>query len=250
MKKLKPIIEKFGDAALRLVWAADIDSSTNRSIISWSNQLSADFAEQIKDITISYNELVLHLTNPLKQNNLFEELGKTELREEFKENVRGITKIYIPVCYESEYSLDGESLCNEKNITKAELIKLHTSVEYPVYFIGFLPGFPYLGGLVEKLHHARRSSPRKRIPKGSVGIAGAQTGIYPSSSPGGWNIIGQSPMPLFNPGDNNPTLIKPGDLIVFYSITKSELETLVVDLPNYSMNDLRDLSHKIYKENL
>jgi inhibitor of KinA len=250
MKKLKPIIEKFGDAALRLVWEVGIDSSTNRTILSWSNQLSTDFAKHIKDITISYNELVLHLTNPLKQNDIFDDLAKTELREEFKESETRITKIYIPVCYESEFSLDGQSLCNQKNITTTELIKLHTSVEYPVYFIGFLPGFPYLGGLDKKLHHARRSSPRKSISKGSVGIAGAQTGIYPSNSPGGWNIIGQSPMPMFNPSDNNPTLIKPGDHIVFYSILKNKMETLAADLPSYSMNELRHLSHKIYKDNL
>ena len=248
MKNLEPTVERFGDFGLRLKWKAEIDPVVHATIVSWRNQITAEFGTRIEDITISYNELVLYLSDP-KQKDLMQELRTMNLKDEFLTNQNKKERVYIPVCYENEYSLDGEMLCKNNSLSKDEMIDRHTTVEYPVYFIGFLPGFPYLGGLDKKLHHTRRSTPRKSVPKGAVGIAGAQTGIYPSSSPGGWNIIGRSPMPLFNPEDENATLLRSGDVIVFYSIMKKHFQKLERDLLEYTMNDLRSSSHKIFKEN-
>ncbi len=246
---MKPTVEKFGDFGIRLYWKAKIDLDVHSSIVAWSNQIKEELGTLIQDITLSYNELAVYLKDPFKQALIIDELKKQELKQHFLINQSDSKKVYIPVCYENEYSIDGESFCNSKNISRKEMIKLHTSTEYPVYFLGFLPGFPYLGGLSEKLFHPRKSTPRKSVPKGAVGIAGAQTGIYPSSSPGGWIIIGQSPMNLFDAKDQSVTLLRPGDLITFYEVDKNSFVELHKKLETYTMEDLRSSSHNIYLDN-
>ncbi len=245
---MKPTVEKFGDFGIRLYWKAKIDPDVHSLIVAWSNQIKEELGTLIQDITLSYNELAVYLKDPFKQALILDELKKQELKQDFLINQSDSKKVYIPVCYENEYSIDGESFCNSKNISREEMVKLHTSTEYPVYFMGFLPGFPYLGGLSEKLYHPRKSTPRKSVPKGAVGIAGAQTGIYPSRSPGGWNIIGRSPMPLFNPEDISVTLLNAGDAIIFYTINTEAFKKLEKELSTYSLSELRGLNHKIYKE--
>ncbi|WP_442594057.1 5-oxoprolinase subunit PxpB [Neobacillus sp. D3-1R] len=128
----------------------------------------------------------------------------------------------IPVCYEGEFSPDLDELAKSIQITKEEIIQLHTKVVYDVVFIGFAPGFPFLYGLDEKLFYPRKTSPRLKVSQGSVGIAGKQTGIYPLDSPGGWQIIGRTPVKLFNFNNKKPTLFQAGDRIKFYPITLKE----------------------------
>lgn len=128
----------------------------------------------------------------------------------------------IPVCYEDEFSPDINELAASKELTVDEVIHLHTNVIYDVVFIGFSPGFPFLSGLDEKLFFPRKTSPRLKVVQGSVGIAGKQTGIYPLDSPGGWQIIGRTPVKLFNFHHKIPTLFQAGDQIKFYPITNKE----------------------------
>ena len=111
-------------------------------------------------------------------------------------------------------------------MTIEEVIERHTAPIYDIHFLGFLPGFPYLSGLDEKLHRPRLKSPRPRIPAGSVGIAGSQTGIYPQSSPGGWNLIGRTPIKLFDIEKNPPALLKPLRKLKFYAISEEEFEEI------------------------
>jgi inhibitor of KinA len=128
----------------------------------------------------------------------------------------------IPVCYEGEFALDLKNLAENNNISVQEAIHLHTNVVYDVIFIGFSPGFPFLAGLNEKLHCPRKTSPRLKVHQGSVGIAGKQTGIYSLDSPGGWQIIGRTPVKLFNVTKDNPTLLKSGDQVKFYPISQTD----------------------------
>ncbi|WP_052343591.1 5-oxoprolinase subunit PxpB [Bacillus massiliigorillae] len=130
--------------------------------------------------------------------------------------------VEIPVYYGGELGPDLEYVAEYNNLTTDEVIHIHSSGEYLVYMIGFAPGFPYLGGLSEKIATPRRQSPRLSIPPRSVGIAGEQTGIYPIETPGGWQIIGQTPLPLFLPNQNPPTMLKSGDIIKFKSISYTE----------------------------
>lgn len=132
----------------------------------------------------------------------------------------------IPVCYHKTFALDTENISANKNISIQELIELHYSKTYHVFMIGFLPGFPYMGLVDEKISFPRLNSPRNFIEAGSVGIAGFQTGIYPLNSPGGWNIIGKTPLQILNPNLSNPCLINSGDQIKFVPISLSEFNQL------------------------
>ena len=119
-----------------------------------------------------------------------------------------------------------EALTAFYQLTKEEIIQLHSAAIYTVFMIGFVPGFPYLGGLSEKLTAPRKQNPRPVIPKGSVGIAGQQTGIYPLETPGGWQIIGRTPLRLFDAGRQQPSLLKAGDNIKFEAISFTEFEQI------------------------
>jgi inhibitor of KinA len=133
--------------------------------------------------------------------------------------------IEIPVCYDPEFALDIDDVARRANISPGEVIRLHSAAEYRVACIGFVPGFPFLTGLSRKLATPRRAVPRKEIPPGSVGIGGAQTGIYPLRSPGGWNLIGRTPLRLFDPDKNPPTLLQAGDRVRFRVIRREEFES-------------------------
>jgi inhibitor of KinA len=130
--------------------------------------------------------------------------------------------VEIPVCYDNEFAPDLKDLAEGKGLSIEDVIKLHTEVVYDVIFIGFSPGFPFLAGLNERLYSPRKANPRLKVEKGSVGIAGKQTGIYSLDSPGGWQIIGRTPIPLFQLDSAKPTLLSAGDRVKFFSISKSE----------------------------
>src|SRR6266566_3268838 len=137
-----------------------------------------------------------------------------------------IRSVEIPVCYDPEFALDLEHVARHAHISPSELVNRHSTADYRVHCLGFTPGFPYLAGLPKKLATPRRVTPRKEIPGGSVAIGGAQAGIYPLRSPGGWNVIGRTPLRLFDPQNSPPTLLAVGDRIHFRSITRDEFERL------------------------
>jgi inhibitor of KinA len=130
--------------------------------------------------------------------------------------------VEIPVCYDSEFAPDLDDVASHAQITTKQVVDLHSTADYRVACVGFVSGFPFLAGLPEKLTTPRRNIPRKEIPPGSVGIGGAQTGIYPLRSPGGWNLIGRTPLKLFDPAKNPPTVLRPGDRVRFRAITREE----------------------------
>jgi inhibitor of KinA len=134
--------------------------------------------------------------------------------------------VEIPVCYDPQFAADLGDVARHAKISAKEVVDLHSAAEYRVSCIGFVPGFPFLAGLAKKLATPRRDVPRKEIPAGSVGIGGAQTGIYPLRSPGGWNLIGRTPVRLFDPKRNPPTLLRAGDHVRFRAITREEFDSL------------------------
>ena len=123
--------------------------------------------------------------------------------------------IEIPVVYGTAAGPDLGEVARHAGLTEKQVVELHASVDYVVWFLGFQPGFPYLGGLPEQLATPRRDEPRLQVPAGSVGIGGAQTGIYPLATPGGWQLIGHTPLPLFDPDRDEPVLLRPGDTVRF-----------------------------------
>ena len=134
-------------------------------------------------------------------------------------------EISIPVCYDKEFATDLEWMSLQLKIPAEEIIQLHTSKIYHVFMLGFLPGFAYMGEVDEKIMIPRKPQP-VQVAAGSVGIAGKQTGVYPLISPGGWQIIGRTPVNMFNKNKKEPTLVKAGDNVQFYSISKDEFENI------------------------
>jgi inhibitor of KinA len=137
-----------------------------------------------------------------------------------------VRELEIPVRYGGEFGPDLEECAARHGLSADEVIALHSGATYLVHAIGFVPGFPYLGGLPEKLVTPRRTTPRPLVPAGSVGIGGPQTGIYPIETPGGWNLIGRTPLRLFQPEENPPVLLRAGDRVKFRAITKAEFTQL------------------------
>ncbi|WP_336754870.1 5-oxoprolinase subunit PxpB [Pantoea sp. USHLN298] len=135
--------------------------------------------------------------------------------EESEAQLPASRQVDIPVIYGGEAGPDLAVVAEQALLSISQVVELHSSSEYVVYFIGFQPGFPYLGGLDPRLHTPRRAEPRVSVPAGSVGIGGSQTGVYPLASPGGWQLIGQTPIALFDPLQQPPTLLRPGDTVRF-----------------------------------
>jgi inhibitor of KinA len=134
--------------------------------------------------------------------------------------------VEIPVCYGGEFGLDLAEVCKLSRVTEAQAVGLHSSVEYLVYFLGFVPGFAYLGELPKGLVTPRLAAPRKRVPAGSVGIAGNQTGVYPFATPGGWRLIGRTPLKMFRAENNGLSLLSIGDRVRFMPISRERFAAL------------------------
>ncbi|MEX0315810.1 MAG: 5-oxoprolinase subunit PxpB [Allomuricauda sp.] len=216
-------IKPFGTRAILIEWPKKVSESILQDILRFSENFK-NLNLPNWEMSIAYNSLTLV--------NNYEDIDfkKTEklVLDCFKgEGSVAPKKRYlwrIPVCYDSDFGIDIKEVSEELNLSIAELIELHTSNQYVVYGIGFLPGFMYLGGLPEALEIPRRKEPRLSVAKGSVGLAGKQTGIYPQDSPGGWNIIGSCPIPIFDSNLEEPCFVNVGDKIQFYAISKAEFD--------------------------
>jgi KipI family sensor histidine kinase inhibitor len=145
--------------------------------------------------------------------------GEESSRHDLEANI-----VTIPVCYDIEFGPDLQEVANHAKISTREVIRLHSSATYRVHFLGFTPGFAYLGGLPELLHTPRLATPRKHVPAGSVAIAGSQAGIYPVDSPGGWRLIGRTRVRIFDPNATQPTRLKAGDLVEFSAIDRATFD--------------------------
>ena len=138
-----------------------------------------------------------------------------------------VPTIVIPVCYGGEYGPDLDEVAAAHHTSADAIIAAHAAGEYTVVMIGFLPGFPYLEGLVESLHTPRRPAPRTAVPAGSIGIGGSSTGVYPFTSPGGWHLIGRTPRALFSPRHDPPSLLRAGDRVTFQPISPTEFRSML-----------------------
>jgi len=218
----------FGERAILVEWPAVIDETVLKDIIKFKTAIAENNSEVIVDLKSAYNSLLIIYTTVCRN---------------FENEINVLKNIYnshnlpsdslstlwkIPVCYDERFGIDLESISKEKNLSKEALIERHSQTIYTVYFIGFLPGFLYLGGLDAALHFPRKSAPRLHVEKGAVAIGGNQTGVYPIESPGGWNIIGNSPIAFFNPKNESPCFAKAGDKIKFKPITIKEYNDLKI----------------------
>ncbi len=215
-----------GDSAILIEFGKEINPEINRRITAVVQMMKAQHIEGIVDIIpafcsllinydpriISYDVLVERMSQLAKMDVMTEEGGKRVIE--------------IPVCYGGEYGPDIENVAKHANMSEEEVIKLHASKDYLIYMLGFLPGFSYLGGLDERLHTPRLANPRIKISAGSVGIGGSQTGIYPLDSPGGWQLIGLTPVKTYDPDRETPILFQAGDYIRFVPIDETEFKRI------------------------
>jgi len=212
------LILKFGD-----VLTHDIHQKVYQATNILLNHPFKGFIELVPaytTITVYFDSQSIPSSNPFQQ--VEDWIYKRLERMEETKGVSTRNIIEIPVCYDEEFALDLIEISKAKNMPPSEMISLHSQSTYHVYFIGFSPGFPFLGDLDKKLYTERKKTPRLSVPAGSVGIAGLQTGIYPSSTPGGWNIIGRTPKVLFHSGKDHPSVLNPGDQVTFFPISKDE----------------------------
>lgn len=232
-----------GDSALSIEFGNEISEEINKKIRAAALLIEDKKVSSIIEVVPTYRSLMIHY-NPMVIRH--DELIK--LLKDIEENINNIDLplpeiIEIPVLYGGAYGQDIENVANHNNITVEDVIKIHTSVKYLVYMLGFTPGFPYLGGMSKQIATPRLKVPRTKIPAGSVGIAGEQTGIYPVQSPGGWQIIGRTPIELFNQERENPILLKAGNYIKFKSIDEEEYIKIKeeVKINIYKTNYIKDV---------
>ncbi|OQP68540.1 5-oxoprolinase subunit PxpB [Niastella populi] len=216
-----------GDAAITLELGNSINEVLNQKALAMQQWLLAYPFEGLKDCLVAYSSLTVQYNAATVkkyynlQTTVFAWVAD-RLKEAFERSVQEEKEakelIRIPVCYEGP---DLGSLAQQRQLTEQEIVNIHTATIYNVYMIGFLPGFSYMGEVNERIAVPRKQHPTQ-VLAGSVGIAGSQTGIYPLNSPGGWQIIGRTPLRLFDPFVPEPVKLQAGDRVQFYSITKEE----------------------------
>lgn len=215
-----------GDSGLILEVSNEISEEVNRKIRALSYWIEKSNFEEIIEIIPTYTTVLVNY-DPLKitYGHL---IGRLKDIEKYIDEVKlpPPEVIHVPVLYGGDYGLDLNYVANHNGLTAREVIDIHSSPNYLVYMIGFTPGFPYLGGMSEKIATPRLKVPREKIPGSSVGIAGNQTGIYPIDSPGGWQIIGRTPLKLFDPKRSPAVLLNAGQYIKFQPISKKEYEVI------------------------
>ena len=218
-------ISNLGDSAIYCDFGKEVDEKINLKVINYFNYLKKlvreNKIEGITNLTPSYNKLIisfdLSITNFKKITKLLENLKVTNNK---KKNPKSIK---IPMCFYEEFALDLISLSKKLKILPNEILDLYFNKEYFCYMTGFIAGMPFLGDIHEKIRFDRLKTPRIKVPKGSIGITEQFCNIYTYESPGGWNIIGNTPLKVFNKLNlNDPSLIKPGDKVSFYKISKQE----------------------------
>jgi inhibitor of KinA len=219
-----------GDSALTIDFGNVVDERINKKVLRLFHHLKTVAESRILDLVPAYSSLSIYYdvssfhhqekTSFECMADLLEQL--LSAASEFKEEEPRFFK--IPVCYSGRYALDMEHFKKETQLSAEEIIDVHTSSTYRVYMLGFLPGFTYMGEVDYRIAIPRKPVPA-RVFAGAVGIAGRQTGIYPIESPGGWQIIGRTPIQTFNKEQQQPVLLQPGDEIKFYSITEDEFES-------------------------
>ena len=218
-------ILNLGDAAIYYDFGDQINIETNRKVINYFNSLKNLNLEEITNITPSYNKLIisfnLKITSFL---NLKEKIQNIKISTE---NEKSFKKIKLPICCEDDFFLDKERLTNKLNLSPEEILKKFLNQEYFCYMTGFIAGMPFMGNIDKDLRIERLKTPRVKVPKGSVGITEQFTNIYTFESPGGWNIIGNTPQRIFDSGNKDkPIMINPGDEVSFFQISKNEYEKL------------------------
>ena len=215
-----------GDSALVVEFEERIDPIVNARTVAFADAVQAANISGVRDVVPSFRSVAVYF-DPLRTP--YDRLV-AKLEEEAARPIADATinrdPIRIPVCYGGDFGPDLSHVAAFAKMSEADVVRVHTSATYRVFMVGFVAGFAYMGIVDQRIAMPRHSTPRVRVPLGSVGIAGVQTGIYPAETPGGWQLIGRTPIKPFDPGRAEPFLMKAGDAVQFYAIERSEFGSL------------------------
>lgn len=224
MASIKPV----GDKGLLVEFENRVAPEINDKVHSLFNEIKLEDIEGVLECIPTYRSLLINY-DPM-------EVDFNQLKGSVSHLVRKVEEkdfdsldhrvVTLPTVYGGEFGPDLDDVCDINNLTEEEVVDIHSDRKYRVYMMGFTPGFPYLGGMSERISTPRLESPRKTIPAGSVGIGGDQTGVYPIDSPGGWRLIGRTPVDLYNPEESPPVAFKPGDIVEFDPIDEDDFKRI------------------------
>jgi inhibitor of KinA len=211
-----------GDSALVVEFEDRIDPSVNARAISVAEALQRAGLAGVRDIVPTFRSVAIYYDPLHTGGEALVARIEAEASRPFPDAVAARAPVRIPVCYGGELGPDLGAVAGFSHMDEAGVVAAHTALTYRVFMLGFVPGFAYLGTVDDRIAMPRRSTPRVRVPVGSVGIAGVQTGIYPMETPGGWQLVGRTPIKPFDPDRAEPFLLTPGDAVQFYAIDRHE----------------------------
>ncbi len=217
----------YGKTAVLINWPKEISVHTLNDVMDYKEAIQNHFKSYC-ELVPSYHSLLVIFRQPIDFEKYVLTLQNLYQKRRHTKSERMLW--HVPVCYDIDFGIDLDEVATVNKISVKKIIKMHTETIYTVYAIGFLPGFMYLGGLPDELHFPRKIEPRQKVSRGAVGIAGAQTGVYPQESPGGWNLIGNSPIRFFDPTSENPCFVSVGDRVRFFEISKSMHELVSIQV--------------------
>ena len=218
---LIPRIYNIHDRAITIEFSAAISEATNLQVIALQHAIESNPFKGFIECVPAYGSLTVYFSEQVSTAAVRSWLSdlNAQISDTIDPSSTPGRKISIPVCYDPSLGVDLPWVSSHLNLSLEEIISLHTSVAYRVYMIGFIPGFPYMGTLPERLEVPRKHTPSLKTPMGSVAIAGKQTGIYPAEVPGGWQVIGRTPLKMFNPTKSPCSFLNAGDIVEFKPIT-------------------------------
>ncbi len=222
-----------GETGLVVEFGNAIDPAVNTRVHDLARRVGAECGNVVEAVVPTYRSFLIFF-DPLliSRQELVAKIEKLAAAPADSTTAAAVKTVLIPTLYGGEAGPDLEFVAGHNQLTPAEVVQIHSSVPYRIYMIGFTPGFPYLGGMSEKIAAPRLKTPRTKIPAGSVGIAGTQTGLYPVESPGGWQLIGRTPLQVFNPRSEQPFIYSAGDFLQFQPVTADEYELIRQDVAN------------------
>jgi len=221
-----------GDSHLVVEFGNTIELSMNQKVHTLAKCLMSQDIQGLCEVVPTYRSLLISFDPLVLDVIKLQEYCSSCLEGASINTVRKREIVKIPTIYGGQYGVDLAAVAREVELTEQEVIDIHTAGTYPIYMIGFMPGYPYLGGLDERIAVPRLKVPRTKVQQGSVAIAEKQTGVYPLASPGGWRLIGRTPLKLYTPEKNPPSLCRAGQYIRFYAITVEEYHSILEQVAN------------------
>ena len=243
MNELAPKVLPVGDSAVLVEFGDSIEPEVNDRVYAFAASVTAADIDGVEELVPTYRSLLVNYDlHKISYENMAARLEALTQAVEGPADTasRGSVIVHIPVTYGGEYGPDLGDVADHNGLSSPEVIDIHSGTGYRVFMLGFAPGFPYLGGMDERIACPRLQTPRVRLPAGSVGIAESQTGVYPNDSPGGWRIIGRTPVKLFDPDAEPPAAILPGSKVVFDPVSETEYQSIAgeVESGNYKIEIL------------